>query len=126
MVQREVEAKQNENPGGNRLREVAVAVHYVKDPKARSRIPDHAIAVGKQNTSEERGRTSAIKKRDEERRERDPGEKVQGRRRKAEDLQKRGQEDKQPSSSRRWSHAGSLQEHERVLKSPRAEDKIPA
>src|SRR3954469_23158536 len=110
MVQREVEAKQNENPGGNRLREVAVAVHYVKDPKARSRIPDHAIAIGKQNTSEDRGGKSAIKKRDEEGGQCDPREKLQPWRRKAEDLQNRGQEDKQPSSSRRWSHAGSLQD----------------
>ena len=76
VVERQIQTEQHEDAGGNRLREIAVAVHHVKDPVTSACVPDDAAEICEQYAADQSRRISAVDYGDKQRRERDPAEKV--------------------------------------------------
>ena len=87
-----------------RLRQAAVAMHYMEDPIAGTRVPKHTAEVGKRYAAQQRGSIAPVDYGDQERRQRDPGNEVQGGRWEADNLKHGREECEQPSGLRRWSH----------------------
>lgn len=91
MVEREIQAKQNKNSRRNRLRKVAVGMHHMKDPEARTCIPEHPVAVGEQNAAKQSGAVAAVDQDDEKWSKRNPADEVEAERGETDNLQNRGE-----------------------------------